>query len=159
MDIKSLLTSADKQMLNEAGQHELYASNFYKYLASCSQRNGLFGAQKFFEKEAADETEHYYLLRDFVNDMGDEIELPAIPEVDLKETGMGCLLEESYELEKELFDFYSKFYSQTKSPAVQVFLHKMVNIQRKSIGEYGDLLARFSHCVDVLIFDQELGNK
>ena len=52
---KSLLSASDKKKLNQAVEHELFASNFYKYAASCSQRQGLFGAQKFFEAESADE--------------------------------------------------------------------------------------------------------
>ena len=58
MNPKSLLSSSDKELLNEAAEHELYASNYYKYVAACMQRAGLFGAQKFFEKESADEIEH-----------------------------------------------------------------------------------------------------
>jgi hypothetical protein len=38
-----------------------------------------------------------------------------------------------------------------------VALIDFVNIQRKSVGEYGDLLARFAKASDILIFDKELG--
>ncbi len=159
MEHKSLLSSSDKELLNEAAQHELYASNFYKYVAACMQRAGFFGAQKFYEKESADEISHYYLLRDLVNDLGCEIETPGIDEPkSLKEDDcLKCVLEASYELELELFNFYNKFYTNAKSPAVQVALIDFVNIQRKAIGEYGDLLARYSKAVDMLIFDKELG--
>jgi ferritin len=159
MNLKSLLSSHDMELLNEAAQHELYASNYYKYVAACMQRAGLFGAQKFFEKESGDEIEHYYLLRDFVNDMGAEIETPAIDEPkSLKEDDcLKCVLEAAYQLELELYEFYSKFYTTAKAPAVQVALIDFVNIQRKSVGEYGDLLARFAKASDMLIFDKELG--
>jgi ferritin len=159
MEPKSLLSSSDKELLNEAAEHELYASNYYKYVAACMQRSGLFGAQKFFEKESADEISHYYMLRDFVNDMGCEIETPAIdaPKPLKDDDCLKCVLEAAYQLELELYEFYSKFYTTAKAPAVQVALIDFVNIQRKSVGEYGDLLARYSKVTDILIFDKELG--
>ncbi len=159
MELKSLLPSSDKQMLNEAAEHELYASNFYKYLGACVQRAGLFGAQKFFEKEAETEVKHFYKLRDIVNDMGCEIETPAIDQPkSLKDDDcIKCILEAAYSLEYELLEFYSKAYTSAKSVAVQVAIIEFVNIQRASVGEYGDLLARFSKASDILVFDKELG--
>jgi len=159
MEIKSLLSSSDKELLNEAAHHELYASNYYKYVAACMQRAGFFGAQKFFEKESADEISHYYMLRDFVNDMGCEIETPSIDEPkSLKEDDcLKCVLEAAYQLELDLYQFYTKFYTTAKAPAVQIALIDFVNIQRKSVGEYGDLIARYSKANDMLIFDKELG--
>jgi ferritin len=159
MEIKSLLNSSDRQLLDEAGEHELYASHFYKYAASQSQREGLFGAQKFFEKESADEAEHFYKVRDFANDMGDIVCTPALDEIKLKDNCLSCLLDAAYEMECDLLEFYSKMYNQAKLVSLKVFAQGMVEIQTKAVGEYGDLIARLSKCNEVLIFDQELGNK
>ena len=161
---KSLLSSADLKSLQQAVEHELYASNFYKYAASCCQKQGLFGAQKFFENESADELKHYYKLRDFLNDMGSEADMPQIDEVDFKEgIDLMGILDASFELEKDLGEFYGKFYFATKDAAVQVRIHKFVKIQTKAVGEYMDLLSRLSLVSEcpggLLIFDQELGNK
>ena len=161
---ESLLKASDKKLLNEAVGHELYASNFYKYAASCCQKYGLFGAQKFFEKESADELAHYYKLRDFFNDRGDEADMPQVDEVDFKEgIDLMGILDAAYNLEKDLGEFYNDFYFSTKDATVQVKIHKFVKIQTKAIGEYGDLLARLSLVSEcpggLLIFDQELGNK
>ncbi len=161
---KSLLSASDKKKLNQAVEHELYASNFYKYAASCCQKYGLFGAQKFFEKESADELTHYYKLRDFFNDRGDEADMPQIDAVDFKEgIDLMGILDASYELEKDLGEFYNEFYFATKDATVQVQLHNFVEFQTKAVGEYGDLIARLglvSECPGgLLIFDQELGNK
>ena len=160
----SLLSASDKKKLNQAVEHELYASNFYKYAASCCQKYGLFGAQKFFEKESADELTHYYKLRDFFNDRGDEAEMPQIDAVDFKEgIDLMGILDAAYELEKDLGDFYNEFYFATKDATVHARIQKFVKIQTKAIGEYGDLLARLSLVSEcpggLLIFDQELGNK
>ena len=160
----SLLSASDKKKLNQAVEHELYASNFYKYAASCCQKYGLFGAQKFFEKESADELEHYYKLRDFFNDRGDEADMPQIDAVDFKEgIDLMGILDAAYELEKDLGDFYNEFYFATKDATVHARIQKFVKIQTKAIGEYGDLLARLSLVSEcpggLLIFDQELGNK
>lgn len=160
---KSMLTDADRKMLNEAVEHELYASNFYKYAASCTQKQGYFGAQKFFEKESADEIEHYYLIRDFMNDVGDEADMPTINSVEFEGDKLVNIFMDAFDLEVDLGDFYKKHYSKTEDPYVKTFLHKMVKIQRKAVGEYGDLIARMNLCKDnpaaMLIFDQELGNK
>jgi ferritin len=160
----SLLSASDKKKLNQAVEHELYASNFYKYAASCCQKYGLFGAQKFFEKESADELEHYYKLRDFFNDRGDEAEMPQIDAVDFKEgIDLMGILDAAYELEKDLGDFYNEFYFATKDATVHARIQKFVKIQTKAVGEYGDLIARLSLVSEcpggLLIFDQELGNK
>jgi ferritin len=161
---ESLLKASDKKLLNEAVGHELYASNFYKYAASCCQKYGLFGAQKFFEKESADELKHYYKLRDFFNDRGDEADMPQVDEVEFKEgIDLMGILDAAYNLEKDLGEFYNDFYFSTKDASVQVRIHKFVKIQTKAVGEYGDLLARLSLVSEcpggLLIFDQELGNK
>ena len=161
---KSLLSASDKKKLNQAVEHELYASNFYKYAASCCQKYGLFGAQKFFEKESADELEHYYKLRDFFNDRGDEADMPQVDSVDFKEgIDLMGILDAAYELEQDLGEFYNEFYFATKDATVQVQLHSFVEFQTKAVGEYGDLLARLSLVSEcpggLLIFDQELGNK
>jgi ferritin len=157
----SLLSSIDKDLLNEAVERELYASNHYKYAASCLQKQGYFGCQKYFEGESADELEHYYKIRDFFNDRGDEADMPSIDEVEFQDESLFGIFMTSFQLEKELGDFYNRFYQTTKDAAVQVFLMDFVKIQTKSIGEYGDLIARLNLCAmnpaAYLIFDQELG--
>ena len=160
----SLLSASDKKKLNQAVEHELYASNFYKYAASCSQRQGLFGAQKFFEAESADELTHYYKLRDFFNDRGDEADMPQVDAVDFKQDmDLMGILNAAYELEKDLGEFYNDFYFATKDATVNARIQKFVKIQTKAIGEYGDLIARLGLAMEctggLLIFDQELGNK
>jgi len=160
----SLLSASDKKKLNQAVEHELFASNFYKYAASCSQRQGLFGAQKFFEKESADELTHYFKLRDFFNDRGDEADMPQIDAVEFKDgIDLMGILDAAYELEKDLSEFYNDFYFATKDATVQVQLHDFVEIQTKAVGEYGDLIARLGLAMEcsggLIIFDQELGNK
>jgi ferritin len=160
----SLLSASDKKKLNQAVEHELYASNFYKYAASCCQKYGLFGAQKFFEAESADELTHYYKLRDFFNDRGDEADMPQVDAVDFKEgIDLMGILDAAYELEKDLGEFYNDFYFATKDATVHARIQKFVKIQTKAVGEYGDLIARLSLVSEcpggLLIFDQELGNK
>lgn len=164
MEKKSLLSPSDRKALQEAIGHELYASNFYKYAASCCQKQGLFGAQKFFEKESEDELTHYYKLRDFFNDRGDEADMPEIDEVDFKEgIDLMGILTASFELEQELGEFYNRLYFATKDATVQVRVHKFVKIQTKAVGEYLDLMTRLNLVGDcpsgLLIIDQELGKK
>jgi ferritin len=71
-------------------------------------------------------------------------------------------VELGYETELELYNSYKDWYSQASSdPVVQQFLLQFLELQRTSVGEYGDLLARIQ-LVDqdkagMLLIDQELG--
>jgi len=71
-------------------------------------------------------------------------------------------IELGYETELELYENYKDWYEQAGSdPVVQQFLLQFLEFQRKSVGEYGDLLARIQ-LVDqdkagMLLIDQELG--
>jgi|688.fasta_scaffold773092_2 ferritin len=157
-----MLGSEDRASLQYAVEQELYASNFYKYAATCCQRMGYFGAQKFFEKESADEIEHYYMHRDFLNDRGDEADMPAIEEVDFpKDDSLEGIVDMALKMEKDLGDYYNKKYFATKDASVQVHLMKFVDIQTKAVGEYLDLMARISlvknNEAGLLLIDQELG--
>ena len=71
-------------------------------------------------------------------------------------------IELGYETELDLYNSYKEWYGQAaKDPVVQQFLLQFLEIQRTSVGEYGDLLARIQ-LVDgdkagMLLIDQELG--
>ena len=154
---KNLLQKDDEKKFQLAVGHELYASNFYKYCAGCLQKQGWFGSQKYFEKESADELVHYYKLRDFLNDRGSEAEMPEVPEAEIKDETLAGIFSEAYTLELNLGTFYNDWYMSTKDATVHAFLQDMVTIQRVSIGEYGDLIARLERIGDAL-FDIEIGD-
>lgn len=146
MLMKSLLSSTDKKMLQQAITHELTASSMYKQLGNCMQKSGYFGAQKYFLSESADELVHYQKIADFMNDRGDEAQVPAIPEQkgdidELKEA-----FQTAFDAEVELDKFYQKSYKNSDDVSVQEFLLAFIKIQRKSVGEYMDLLATIERC-------------
>jgi ferritin len=151
-----------KAMLDDAIHSELYAANLYKHVANSLQRLGYFGAQKFFLKESASELEHYQLHVDFQNDIGTQAKVPAIEAMDEQITSLVDAIELGYETELELYNDYKKWYMASGvEPMVQQFLLQFLEIQRKSVGEYGDLLARLALVsgdkVGLLLIDQELG--
>jgi ferritin len=151
-----------KAVLDEAVHSELYASNLYKHVANQLQRLGYFGAQKFFLKESADELAHYQLHVDFQNDVGTVAKVPAIEAMNESIKTLSDAIELGYETELELYENYKDWYEQASGdPIVQQFLLQFLEFQRKSVGEYGDLLARIQ-LVDqdkagMLLIDQELG--
>ena len=154
--LPKMIISADcKKMLDEAVHSELYASNLYKHIANQVQRLGYLGTAKFFLKESADELAHYQRHVDFQNDVGTVAKVPMIE-------AMNDTIETGYETELELYNNYKEWYSETSDdPVVQQFLLQFLEIQRTSVGEYGDLLARID-LVDqdkagMLLIDQELG--
>ena len=161
--LPKMIISADcKKMLDEAIHSELYASNLYKHIANQLQRIGYFGATKFFLKESADELEHYQRHVEFQNDVGTVAKVPMIEAMNDTIETLSDAIEIGYETELELYNNYKEWYSETSDdPVVQQFLLQFLEIQRTSVGEYGDLLARIQ-LVDqdkagMLLIDQELG--
>ncbi len=161
--IPTMIISANlKAVLDEAVHAELYAANLYKHIANQLQRLGYFGAQKFFLKESASELEHYQLHVDFQNDVGTVAKVPSIEAMNEPIKTFSDAIELGYETELELYENYKSWYEQASGdPVVQQFLLQFLELQRTSVGEYGDLLARIQ-LVDqdkagMLLIDQELG--
>ena len=159
----TMIISANlKAALDEAVHAELYAANLYKHIANQLQRLGYFGAQKFFLKESASELEHYQLHVDFQNDVGTVAKVPMIEAMNEPIKSFSDAIELGYETELELYENYKNWYEQASTdPVVQQFLLQFLELQRTSVGEYGDLLARIQ-LVDqdkagMLLIDQELG--
>ena len=162
MLVKSLLPKAIEAMLNEAVQSELYASHLYKHVANQLQRIGYFGAQKFFASESADELEHYQKHADFLNDRGTVAKVPMLEAITDPVASLRDALEIAYETELQLGKDYDRWYkASADEPSVQQHLLQFIEIQRKSVGEYGDLLARMDRAganeAAILLIDQELG--
>jgi ferritin len=158
-----MIISADcKKMLDEAVHSELYASNLYKHIANQLQRIGYLGATKFFLSESKDELKHYQLHVEFQNDVGTVAKVPMIEAMNDTIETLSDAIETGYETELELLQNYQDWYKQAADdPIVQQFLLQFLEIQRTSVGEYGDLLARIQ-LVDqdkagMLLIDQELG--
>lgn len=161
-NVKSLLSATMKKWLQKSIESELYASNFYKHAANQLQRLGFFGGQKYYLTESADELEHYQGLVDFVNDMGDVASVPKVDAITDKIECIGNTLDLAYELELDLFNQYKEFYeiAEDEDVAVAEFLLKYIKIQRKSVGQYGDLISRYQKCGEneaaILEFDHYL---
>ena len=161
MPVKSILNRTDKQIIQEAVQQELYASHLYKQVANCMQRAGYFGAQSFFAGEAGDELEHYEKHVQFMNDMGDLAELPALKEIAERPDGLEAAMRLGFDTELALGQQYEAWYRAAESEMTRQHLLQFLEIQRKSIGEYGDWLARIERAAGdecgLLIIDKELG--
>lgn len=160
--LKNLLSKKTENILNAAVQSELYASHLYKHLANQLQRLGYFGGQKHFAAEAADELEHYQRLADLMNDMGTVAQVPMLEACEEKVTGLRDAVQIAYETELQLgMDYQGWYKACDDSPMVQQALLFFLEQQRKSVGEYGALLARLNLAGDdkcgLLIIDQEMG--
>ena len=159
---KSLLSPEVKACLDEAVHAELYAANLYKHLANQLQRLGYFGAQRFFLAESASELEHYQVHANYQNDSGTVAGIPAIEAMDEPIGTLRDAIEAAYDTELQLEKDYIRWYSAcTKDPVTAEFLLQFLRGQRKSVGEYGDLLARLDLAGDdraaLLQIDNELG--
>jgi len=162
--LTSLLKPEIKEWLMKSIHSELFASNFYKHLANQMQRQGYFGAQKYFEHESADELVHYTKLRDYVNDMGDIATIPMIEAFDYTVMSIGDALNRAYTTELELMKQYSDFYDEAEDDygdcVTATFIIWFLQKQRESVGEFGDLIVRYQRCgmneAAILEFDEFL---
>lgn len=161
MATRNFLKHDTQAMLNKAVHSEIFASNLYKHLSNHMQRMGFFGAQKFFAGESADELTHYQKLADYMNDRGSMASIPAIEAMNDKPEGLVDAFEIAFDTEVQLMEDYSKWYEECKCVITKQFLLQFLETQRKSVGEYGDLLARLALIGDdkcgLIIIDQELG--
>lgn len=160
-----MLTKTMLKNLNDAIHSELFASNLYKHVANQLQRLGYFGAQKFFLSESSDELGHYQKIVDYINDRGLVATVPQIEMQEEKVTSLRDALAIGFDTEKTLSEDYSEWFKQAFAEDVvtaQFFL-QFIEHQRKSVGEYGDLLARLDRAganeAALLMIDKELGEE
>lgn len=155
-----LISESCVEKFNQALYQEMYVSHLYHHVANHMQMLGYFGAQKFFMGESQDELTHFQKVVDFLNDIGSVAKMPSIPAMDEEVDSLMGALQMAYDQEVELLNFYSDFYKMA-DPTCQEVLLGFIKIQRKSSGEYADLIARLEIIKDdpcgLLIFDQELG--
>ena len=161
---KSLLAPKIKSILDEAIAAELFAGHLYRHIANQLQRLGYFGAQKFFLAESANEASHYQTIADFMNDCGDVAGVPAVEAMDEPIGDLRDAIETAYETELQLRNDYNRWYSACGDDAVTAqFLLQFLEIQRKSVGEFGDLISRLDLAKDdraaILMIDNELGSR
>lgn len=159
MEVKSLLSGKMRKGLQDALYVELYQSNLWKSLANQLQKLGLFGTQSYFLSESAEELTHYQMIVEFMNDMGDCADVPKIDAITDKIKTLGDSLEIGYETELEVYNQYKKFYQEAEEEdcVVAQFLLQFMEIQRKAVGEYGDLLAKYKIAEEnkeILFFDK-----
>lgn len=163
MLVKSLLSASMRKGLQSSIELELYQSNLWKSLANQMQRLGFFGSQKYFLAESAEELGHYQIIVDFMNDMGDCADVPALDAVTDKVKTIGDALEIGYEMELDVYKKYKKFYEEAEDEdcVVGQFLLQFLEIQRKAVGHYGDLLAKYKvaeETKEILEFDEHIND-
>jgi ferritin len=162
-NLKSLLSPAMKKGMQDAVYIELYQSNLWKSLANQLQKLGLFGSQKYFLAESAEELTHYQMHVEFMNDMGDCADLPKIDAVTDKVTDIGDALEIGYNTELDVYNQYKEFYEKAADEDVSVaqYILQFIEIQRKAVGHYGDLLAKYKiaeETKEILEFDEHISD-
>jgi ferritin len=99
------------------------------------------------------------MIVEFMNDMGDCADVPKIDAITDKINTLGDSLEIGYETELEVYNQYKKFYEMAEQEdcVVAQFLLQFIEIQRKAVGEYGDLLAKYKIAEEnkeILFFDK-----
>lgn len=139
--MKSLLSSNDKDFLDERGRDEILAANTYRYAATCFLSKNLLGFVKFCREESESELQHRSRLEKFANDMGDELEMFSIPEVEFKDESPKGILSHLYKMELALLEQYEKGAEEADRVSVKKLCLDMVEVQTEGVGTITDLLA------------------
>lgn len=140
---------------------ELKAERLYRNLAIKCNAVGLFGAEVYFKHEAKDEAEHFGNLCEFLNDMGATYEVPDTPAVDVSSVErLIAMLNLAYETELELLGFYESLYKECNidSMVIMQLALTFVEVQRKAVAGYADLIARLNQEGDIYAFDQYMSS-
>ena len=160
MAIQNQLTPEVEQILTDAIHSELFASHLYRHLANQMQRIGYFGASKYFRDEAGDELEHYQRHADYMNDRGSVGPVPALADASDAVGSLRDALLLAYDTELQLQADYARWFAAV-DVVTQQHLLQFIEIQRKSVGEYADLITRLDRAGDdpcgILLIDQEMG--
>ncbi|NBQ17605.1 hypothetical protein EBU24_04780, partial [bacterium] len=90
-------------------------------------------------------------------------DLPKIDAINDKVKTIGDALEIGYEIELDVYNQYKEFYEKSTSEDVVVaqYLLQFLEIQRKAVGHYGDLLAKYKvaeETKEILEFDQHIND-
>lgn len=161
MLVQSLLKQEVIGWFSEACYAELFASHLYQYIGNQMQRLGFFGAQKYYLHESMEERKHYQKLADYMNDMGSVASVPAIEAIGSQIMSIGDSLTLAYNTELDLLKQYQEFYEKAEEAGdciTSTFLIEFMQIQRKSVGEFGDLISRYQKNIsDVFEFDSYMG--
>lgn len=151
MDMKkneSQLLSFDEDFLNNRGRDELFASNAYRYAATCALRLGLDGFVKFFRAESKDELKHRTILEEYADNFNFELDVPSIPAVEFgvkekKDTKMYVMgiLEYLLDMEMDLLQEYETGTYKCARAATKKLCYDMVGIQTEGVGGINKLIA------------------
>ena len=157
---QSLLSSKYRAKIIEAIGKEIDVAMLYKQMGNQLENIGYFGSASFFKNEGDEEMKHYQVWADFMNDMGDVADIPAVKPKTDKIIGLRQAFTVYLNREKELMDFYNAWYTDCDDASIMQQLLFFVEVQRKSVGEAGDFLATLDRCgsneAALLIFDKEI---
>ena len=114
-----------------------------------------------YGERAADAIETARRVGKVIVDMGDMAEVPALPAITKRPDGLEAAIQLGFDTELALGQKYEGWYRAATSEMTRQHLLQFLEIQRKSIGEYGDWLARIERAAGdecgLLIIDKELG--
>jgi ferritin len=154
--MRQLISEEEITIVNALGHQELMASQAYLHLSIMMKNLGFFGAEKFFMEESISEREHFGTLNNFMNNMGEAISVMAIDAQSFDVDSLMDALEYAYDMEADLLQKYESAY-ESVSPKLKALIYDFLKIQTKSVGEYGDLIARLGLTNEPILIDQELG--
>ncbi len=143
---KDLISERTGKFLATAMADEMYASHLYRYVSNKLQFIGFFGAQKYFKKESENELTHFDKIAQFYNDMNCVSPMPLVPKIEDKIDSLADALEIYYKAEYNLLEKYEKayIYANASDVVTAQFLFQFLEIQRESVGEASDLIARYN---------------
>jgi len=165
MSVRNLLNSKAEKIWVSISKEEMYAHHLYLHIATQLQRAGYFGAQAYFDGESTTELEHFKKIREFMNNLGSVLPTPAAPELKAEISVGVSALEDAlnlyYDTEVSLLQKYAEAHEDLEDSDCysEPLLLEFIKIQTDSVGEAGDLLAKFAiakECKELLFFDKNM---
>ena len=149
------------EILLERLKDEYSARMFYRNSFIMLSNKGFNKAAEFAKNEAKDELKHSAIIEQFLIDWGIPFEVPLPYAVSIP-TSLKEFIEIAFGLEKSLYEKYSKNAIEEMSGDQSVYslLLSFIEIQRKSVAEYKNLIDRMNlvnmnNNLNVFMFEAE----
>ena len=147
-------------------QDEYNAFYFYRSASNWLADAGYLFAAEYFKGESTDELSHAKGLEDYIVSWNVIPNLPDVEKPVLKFGGLVDIIEQSYQIEFELYEAYEKTAKEMFVADLCTFklMQDYLQIQLKSIAEYSDFLNQIllidaNDKLSVLLLEQRLFKK
>ena len=133
-------------VLSPLAEIEYNQSSFYIQLAAIANRLGFYKAEKYFLNESLEERSHFLKHYEYIQGMGSEFQVPAMPKPETSAMSLYELAEKALNMEESVTEAYKVASKRMLEldPASFAHLQWFMNIQIEAIKFYMDACAKLT---------------